>query len=242
MEESWDTACGEERRTLDVSEQEALEHAQAELAHSLSFTPLDISSVRLVAGADTAYWDDGDAERGACCIVVVDVDTSEVVEVATSHGEVAVEYVPGLLAYRELPLFEEAYAKLESDPDVIMFDGNGYLHPRHMGIASHASLVTGKPCLGVAKTFYNYGRTGFAMPEDQVGACTDIVIDGETCGRALRTHRGSKPVFVSAGGNIDLEASCALTLRLRSPESRVPIPTRLADLETHRLRAQLRVE
>ncbi|WP_282184256.1 endonuclease V [Streptococcus oralis] len=36
-----------------------------------------------------------------------------------------------------------------------MFDGNGYLHPRHMGIVTHASFFLGKPTIGIAKNNYH---------------------------------------------------------------------------------------
>ena len=217
-----------------------LEELQRRMATRLSFPAVDPDSVRLVAGADTAYWTDGGEEHGACCVVVIDARSHEVVETASSHGLVTEEYVPGLLAFRELPLFLETFSKLEHIPDVVVFDGNGYLHPRHMGIASQASLEIGLPCFGVAKTFFDYGGEGFEMPEDRVGAFTDIVVDGEVCGRALRTSRGVKPVFVSAGGLIDLDSATAITMGLLSSEGHVPIPTRLADIETKRLRKELR--
>ena len=62
-------------------------------------------------------------ELGACCVVVVDAHTHEVVETASTSGRVTEEYVPGLLAFRELPLFLEAFARLEHTPDVVVFDG-----------------------------------------------------------------------------------------------------------------------
>lgn len=73
-------------------------------------------------------------------------------------------------------------------------------------------------------------------PENEVGAYTDIIIDGEVYGRALRTRRDVKPIFLSCGNNIDLESSYQITLSLLNQESRLPIPVRLADLETHVLR------
>lgn len=74
------------------------------------------------------------------------------------------------------------------------------------------------------------------MPENEVGAYTDILIDGEVYGRALRTRRDVKPIFLSCGNNIDLESSYQITMSLLNQESRLPIPVRLADLETHVLR------
>ena len=66
--------------------------------------------------------------------------------------------------------------KLESIPDIYMFDGNGYLHPRHMGIASQDSFYLNKPTIGVAKTYYRADKkTDFIMPDIQQGSYTDIV-------------------------------------------------------------------
>ena len=62
---------------------------------------------------------------------------------------------------------------------------------------------------------------------------TDIVIDGEVYGRALRTHKNVKPVFVSVGNNISIDTACELAMDLTAKESHIPIPTRIADLETH---------
>lgn len=74
------------------------------------------------------------------------------------------------------------------------------------------------------------------MPENEVGAYTDILIDGEVYGRALRTRRDVKPIFLSCGNYIDLDSSYQITMSLINQESRLPIPVRLADLETHVLR------
>ena len=59
-------------------------------------------------------------------------------------------------------------------------------------------------------------------------------------GCALRTHAGVKPVFVSVGNGISLDTASKLALALTGPESHIPAPTRLADLETHLRREELR--
>ncbi len=83
-------------------------------------------------------------------------------------------------------------------PNVFFFDGNGYLHPRHMGIATHASFYLKRPTVGIAKSYFRVDRdTDYKEPENEVGCFTDIVIDGETYGRVLRTHKNVRPVFVS---------------------------------------------
>ncbi len=64
---------------------------------------------------------------------MVDYQTKNVVEKVHGVGEVTVPYLPGVLAFRELPLILEAAKKLQVEPDVFLFDSNGYLHYEHMG-------------------------------------------------------------------------------------------------------------
>ena len=194
----------------------------------------DMDTVKLVAGVDLAYWNKGDEEYAVCCIVVIDFDTHKVIENKHYSGKIEVPYMPGFLAFRELPLILKTAELLENCPDIFIFDGNGYLHPRHMGIAAHASFYLNKPTVGIAKTYFRVDKkTDYIEPENEAGSYTDIVIDGEVYGRALRTHKDVKPIFISIGNFISLDTSCALALKLTDKESHIPIPTRLADLETH---------
>lgn len=194
----------------------------------------DADSLRLIAGVDLAYWNDDGGEAAVCCIVVIDAGTHKVIEKKHCAGRIEVPYMPGFLAFRELPLILKTAGLLEYSPELFVFDGNGYLHPRHMGIATHASFCLDKPAMGIAKTYFRVDKkTGYTDPENEPGSYTDIVIDGEVYGRALRTQRDVKPVFVSIGNHISLDTACSLALRLTDRESHIPIPTRLADLETH---------
>jgi deoxyribonuclease V len=187
-----------------------------------------------VAGVDLAYWKEGESECAVCCIVVIDMETHEVLEKKHYSGKIEVPYIPGFLAFRELPLVLKTADMLEIKPDIYIFDGNGYLHPRHMGIATHASFYLNKPTIGIAKTYFRVDKkTDYTDPENEAGSYTDIVIDGEVYGRALRTHKNVKPVFVSVGNNISIDTACELAMDLTAEESHIPIPTRIADLETH---------
>ena len=121
-----------------------------------------------------------------------------------------------------------------------MFDGNGYLHPRHMGIATHASFYLNTPTIGVAKTYYRVEKNlDYIEPDFSSGSYTDIVYNNEVYGRVLRTHDNVRPVFVSIGNNISLDTAVMLTMDMVDSESRIPIPTRLADLETHKERKKI---
>ena len=199
-----------------------------------------IDDIKTVAGVDLAYWTKDGQEYAVCCIVVIDFVTHEVLEKQQYSGKIEVPYIAGFLAFRELPLILETVKKLAIKPDLFMFDGNGFLHPRHMGIATHASFYLNKATVGVAKSYYRV-REGldYSEPDTPAGSFTDIVCDGEVYGRVLRTHDGVRPVFVSAGNFISLDTATEITMKLVGKDSHIPVPTRLADLETHTARSAL---
>lgn len=201
---------------------------------------LNFKQIRICAGIDIAYWEKNGATFGACSIVVIDFETKSVLEKVYSVGKIEVPYVAGFLAFRELPLILEAAKNITIDPDVFIFDGNGYLHYNNMGIATHAAFFLNKPTMGIAKTYLKIDKVDFTMPENEVGAYTDIIIKDKVYGRAVRTRIDAKPIFVSCGNDIDLETCYKIAMHLLSKDSRVPVPTRLADLETHILREKYR--
>lgn len=145
---------------------------------SLENTMID-KSIKLCAGVDLAYWDEKGAEWGICSIIVINYETKEIVEKTYSTGKIAIPYIPGYLAFRELPLVVEAARKLSNTPDLFMFDGNGYLHPRHMGLATHASFFLNKPTIGIAKSYFKVHDSDFVMPGNEAGSYEDISIGND---------------------------------------------------------------
>ena len=99
--------------------------------------------------------DSDDKEYGLAFLVVIDRENLQVVEEVSFHDESRVPYLSGFLAFRELPLILAAVKLLKIKPDLCMFDGNAYLHPRHTGIVIHASFFLGKPTTGVSKNDYH---------------------------------------------------------------------------------------
>jgi deoxyribonuclease V len=187
-----------------------------------------------VVGLDVTYSPDG--RYGIAAAVVIEVATLAVVEVAVAEGEVTFPYVPGLLAFRELPLLLPAVARLSHPPELLICDGYGIAHPRRFGLACHLGVLLDVPSFGVAKTaFIGAGPS----PADDRGAWADLVDSGEVVGRAVRTRTGVKPAYVSPGHRISLADCTDLVLRL-SGAYRIPEPTRQADLlsrEAFRTRA-----
>lgn len=192
--------------------------------------------IQKVAGVDISYWNKNNTEYAVCCIVVLNYVTKEVVEKKYVVEKVKVPYIPGCLAFREIPIFLKAYEKVDTDVDVLFFDGNGYLHPRHMGLATHAGIIINKPTIGIAKSYLKINNMEFCMPDIKKFAYTDIIIDNEIYGRVLRTHSGVKPIFLSIGNKIDLDTAMQVTNTLVTKDSHIPLPTRLADIMTHEIR------
>ncbi|MFJ5217917.1 endonuclease V [Streptomyces sp. NPDC088354] len=184
---------------------------------------------RYVAGLDVAYGGGHGAAEDivAAAVVVLDAATLAPVDRATATARAGFPYVPGLFAFRELPVLIEALRGLTVTPDLLLCDGQGLAHPRRFGLACHLGVVTGLPAAGVAKTPFTGTYDPEALGEER-GASVPLVDAGETVGRVLRTRSGVRPVYVSTGHGIDLDTACRHVLAL-SPSYRLPETTRLAD-------------
>ncbi|MFD5917312.1 endonuclease V [Kitasatospora sp. NPDC058201] len=180
---------------------------------------------RLIAGVDVAYDDERDLVVAAA--VVLDRTTLDVVEETTATGRIAFPYIPGLLAFRELPAVLDALAALTHRPGTVVCDGYGLAHPRRLGLASHLGVLTGLRTLGVAKTPFTFDHRDPGPARGDSTPLTDPAT-GEEVGRALRTRPGVKPVFVSVGHRIGLAEAVDTTLAL-APRYRLPETTRHAD-------------
>ena len=176
-----------------------------------------------VTGVDVAY----DDENGvvAAAAVVLDAATLTVVAEATAVGEVSFPYVPGLLAFREIPTVLAALDALSHDPGLVVCDGYGLAHPRRFGLASHLGVLTGLRTIGVAKNPFAFT---YEEPGARRGSTSPLLAGADEVGRALRTQAAVKPVFVSVGHRMGLDNACAHTLTL-APKYRIPESTRRAD-------------
>ena len=152
----------------------------------------------------------------------------------------AIGYVPGFLAFREGPAAIAAIGGLAPTLDVLMVDGNGRIHPRQAGLATHLGVVLDIPTVGVAKSLL-CGRpiepiddldTGEIVP---IYADESVDTDSETIiGYAVQTRqydatdRHINPLFVSPGHDLGAMAAAELTLAL-SDRYKLPSPIRQAD-------------
>ncbi|MBV9957736.1 MAG: endonuclease V, partial [Acidobacteria bacterium] len=122
---------------------------QKELRERVRLAPLT-RPVETIAGADISF--NKFSETIYAGIVVLRLPSLEVVEEVCIVSETRFPYVPGLLSFRESPAVLEAWAKLRTEPDAVMFDGQGIAHPRRLGIAAHVGLWLKLPSVGCAKS------------------------------------------------------------------------------------------
>ncbi|GJG87160.1 endonuclease V [Gemmatimonadetes bacterium T265] len=182
----------------------------------------------LVAGLDVSMERDGDIAYAG--IVVLALPRLETVAEATAVSPVRMPYVPGFLSFRELPALAAAYAVLRARgvrPDVLVFDGQGYAHPRRFGIACHGGLVFDTPSVGCAKSIL-VGRHG-PLGEEQ-WARAPLVHRREVVGDAVRLRAKVLPVYISPGHLMDRDTAVQVVERV-SAGFREPETTRRA----HRL-------
>jgi deoxyribonuclease V len=133
--------------------------------------------------------------------------------------------VPGLLSFREAPAILDAFRQTRTTPDVVLFDGHGYAHPRRLGIATHLGLVLDRPSIGCAKSKL---IGDYEEPERVFGATTPVIHHGEIIGLAVRTRPRHKPLFVSPCHKLSLEMARAIALACCRDGAFLPEPTRLA--------------
>lgn len=186
--------------------------------------PKTVIDVRYVAGLDVAYASD----RGFAAAAVFDYSSGELVSQLVHEAEALFPYIPTYLAFRELPLVSSLIKELP-DRTVLMYDGNGMLHPEEMGIATHAGVEFGVPTIGVAKSLL-CGTRGRPRPDSAV----PIHSNARVAGFEILSPSSEKPVYVSVGHGIGQRQSLEIVRRFLV--HRVPEPTRTAHMIAERAR------
>jgi len=174
----------------------------------------ELGEIRYVAGFDAGY-SKSDPLTAHGAIVTIELESMEIVEEMIARKRIRFPYIPTYLAFREFPVFLEAYRRIKIQPDLILVDGNGILHPFKLGIASHIGVSLDLPTIGVAKNLLMGEMRG-----------EDVVYQGEVLGKAVYSSR--KPIFVSPGHRMSLDTAVRLVRKLC--RYRIPEPVRLAHI------------
>ena len=174
------------------------------------------SDIKTVAGVDLGFKKD----IARASVVVLSFPDLQLIDGALVESPVLFPYIPGLLSFRETPPLLKAFDQLNTEPDLIIADGQGIAHPRRFGIASHLGLILDRPTVGCAKSRL-WGR--HKQPKNEAGSIEYLYDKDEIIGAAVRTRSNVSVVYVSIGHRISLDSAIRLTLaccqRYRLPET-----------------------
>jgi deoxyribonuclease V len=202
-----------------LTPQEAI-RVQADLRERLVLA-WDDRPVATVAGVDVSLKE----EFARAAIVVLRYPDLSPLEAAVADAPLVFPYIPGLLSFREGPAVLAAWSKLQTQPDLLMFDGQGIAHPRGIGIAAQMGLWLERPTIGVAKSRL-YGLHAEVGPAR--GDRADL-LDKNTqlIGAVLRTREGTNPLYISPGHLMDVSHAVEFVMACIT-RYRLPEPTRWA--------------
>ncbi|KAM7267855.1 hypothetical protein ACFE04_010021 [Oxalis oulophora] len=212
-----------------------------------------VMKLKYVGGVDISFSKE-DSSLACACLVVLDFNSLEIVYQDFLLVTLQVPYVPGFLAFREVPFLLQLSHKLKEIsplfyPQVLMVDGNGLLHPRgksSFGVACHLGVLADLPTIGIGKNVSSC--TSMLHHVDGLTQCgvrqllkaqenntKDFITltghSGYIWGAAMRsTHSSVKPVFISVGHRVSLDT--AIKVVKLTCKYRVPEPVRQADIKS----------
>jgi deoxyribonuclease V len=207
--------------TWDLTPEQAIA-LQKELAQRI-IREDRFEEVHTIAGVDMAINEQNGMARAA--VVLLSFPELELLERHVYEEPIRMEYIPGLLSFRETPCIIGAFAQLKQQPDLVMVDGQGIAHPRRLGIASHLGLWLDLPTIGCAKSILTGSHEALS---EEAGSWVPLKYRGETIGAVVRTRTRVNPMIISLGHRISLESSIRYVL-LCAKGYRLPEPTRQAD-------------
>ena len=194
---------------------EAARHIQNELRDRV-IREDRFGEIRRVAGVDLGFRQD----IARASVVVLSFPELQPVDGVIAESQVQFPYIPGLLSFREIPPLLKVFEKLDTEPDLIIADGQGIAHPRRFGIASHLGLILDKPTIGCAKSRL---CGNYSVPQGEAGSVTHLYDGEEIIGAAVRTRANVKEVYISIGHRVSLDTATLLTLaccrKYRLPET-----------------------
>lgn len=180
-----------------------------------------LGPIRRIAGVDIGTA----GGRARAAVVVLSFPDLQPIEQRTAERPIAFPYVPGLLAFREIPAILAALQKLRVEPDLIVADAHGRAHPRRFGLACHLGVILDTPTIGCAKSRLCGAHE---EPGQRAGRWAPLTDAGDVIGAAVRTKDHTNVVYVSVGHRVSLETAVRTMLKCCT-QYRIPEPTRLAD-------------
>eukprot|EP00347_Sterkiella_histriomuscorum_P021420 403334040 len=205
------------------------------------------STLRYIAAIDISY-SKTDDRKAVAALIVCQYPTMKILYEDFEKETADYPYIPGFLAFKEVPVYSILFDRLKAKepdlwPDVLLVDGNGILHTRGFGCASHVGVLQNLPSIGVGKTVFAVdGLTQLGVKDlcDQTllkgGDLVNLVgKSGKVWGAALRSTSDSKnPIIISVGHRITLQTAIDV-VKACIKKVRIPEPIRQADLKSRSL-------
>lgn len=201
---------------------ESLKNEQEKLSKQLSIKDsADFNEITKIGAIETTF-----IENKIIAGIVV-LMNNEIIEQEYHTDKLKFPYIPGFRAYRELPVMVECFNKLEEKPELVLIHGHGISHER-LGLASHFSIVTGIPAIGIAESLINGEVKN-----------NDILLNGKKVGRVLNPKQGGNPIYLSPGNLISIESSEKIIKSLIKEGHKLPEIMRLAHKYVKEIREEL---
>lgn len=177
-----------------------------------------------MAAIDISY-SKNDDQKAVAALIVFDYPSMNVVYEDFEKETAEYPYIPGFLAFKEVPVYTILFNRLKANkpdlwPQLLLVDGNGVLHTRGFGLASHIGVLMDIPTVGVGKTVFavdgisQYGVKDLCEKELKKGGdMVELVGDsGRKWGVAYRSTDESKnPIIISVGHRVTLETAVNVT-------------------------------
>jgi deoxyribonuclease V len=202
---------------------------QRELRENLNVTERELS-IHTIGGADISL--NLYSTTIYAGIILLSFPQLQPIAYSLVKAETRFPYVPGYLAFREVPALLIVWEQMTVKPDVLVVDGHGIAHPRRMGIAAHFGSLTGQTSMGCAKKIL-CGK--FEEPAMEKDSASPIIHNNEQVGYAFRSKAKTAPVFVSPGHLMGVQNTLEV-MRQCTGKYRIPEPTRLAHELVNRFR------
>lgn len=183
-----------------------------------------------VGGADISFDRGSDVMHAA--IVIINLKDMQPKVLSLVSDKTSFPYIPGLLAFRELPVLWKAWHQLPFKPEVLILDGHGIAHPRRMGIATHFGIEIDHPTMGSAKNILTGSHDELAIEK---GAYADLMDGDEKIGIALRSRTNINPIYVSPGHKLSFGDAYSIAMKTLT-KYKLPRTTRLAHQWANKLR------
>jgi len=205
--------------------------------------------LRYVGGVDISFAKPGAFEKDTACagLMIYEYPSMQLVHRETEIVTLQHPYIAGFLAFREVSHLVKLIRRVQRTrpsltPDVILVDGNGILHYRRMGLATHLSMEVDIPCVGVAKKLLVVDGIKPNIVEQRnkrlrkSGSFHKLHgRGGDQIGVALRTRLRGDVLFVSPGNRISCDSAVKLAMLCWDGKSRLPLPVEMADKVTRQL-------